>query len=230
MKMLTKPSVIPACCWRESIYGKIKNFLLLILFAITSIFAQNLIPFASHNNIIELSIANTSAINTSGVIVTATKFPTWLHIANAKYKIETIKTGETSAAKFTFSVDKSAPINKAEHITFTIANSNGEQWIKTISLQVAAPERFELFQNYPNPFNPTTTIAFQIPAVKEQKLLVSLKVFDVVGREVATLVNEPKEAGSYDVKFDASKFSSGIYFYALQSGNFVQTKKMALMK
>lgn len=196
------------------------------MFAITSIFAQNLIPFASHNNIIELSIANTSTINTSGVIVTATKFPTWLHIANAKYKIETIKTGETSAAKFTFSIDKSAPINKAEQITFTIANSNGEQWTKTLSLQVAAPERFELFQNYPNPFNPTTTISYQLPTHS----LVTLKVFDVIGREVVELINEEQSAGSYEVKFDASKFSSGIYFYALQSGNFVQTKKLVLIK
>jgi hypothetical protein len=88
------------------------------------------------------------------------------------------------------------------------------------------PHTIELFQNYPNPFNPTTVIEYQIP----QSSFVSLKAFDALGNEVATLVNEEKSTGIYKVKFDATHLSSGIYFYKLQSGNFIETKKMVLIK
>ncbi len=88
------------------------------------------------------------------------------------------------------------------------------------------PGGFTLSQNYPNPFNPTTTINYQLPASS----IVTLKVYDVVGREVATLVNETKEIGSYSVQFNASHLSSGIYFYTIKAGNFTATKKLTLMK
>jgi hypothetical protein len=89
-----------------------------------------------------------------------------------------------------------------------------------------SPEEFSLEQNYPNPFNPSTSIQYRVSSTSN----VSLKVYDVLGNEVATLVNEEKPAGSYEVKFDASGLSSGIYFYKLQSGSFVETKKMLLLK
>ncbi|MBK7629454.1 MAG: T9SS type A sorting domain-containing protein [Ignavibacteriales bacterium] len=85
---------------------------------------------------------------------------------------------------------------------------------------------FSLSQNYPNPFNPSTKISWQSPVGSQQKL----KIYDVLGNEVATLVNEYKSAGSYEVDFNASSLSSGIYFYRLTVGSFVQTKKMILMK
>jgi hypothetical protein len=85
---------------------------------------------------------------------------------------------------------------------------------------------FRLSQNYPNPFNPNTKISWHSPVANHQ----TLKVYDVLGNEVATLVNEFRNAGSYEVDFDASKLSSGVYFYKLQAGDFVQTKKMILMK
>jgi uncharacterized delta-60 repeat protein len=85
---------------------------------------------------------------------------------------------------------------------------------------------FRLEQNYPNPFNPTTNFEFRIASFG----FVSLKVFDVLGKEVATLVNEEKPAGNYKIAFDASGLSSGVYFYKLQSGNFVESKKMILLR
>ncbi len=95
------------------------------------------------------------------------------------------------------------------------------------------PDDLQLYQNYPNPFNPSTTIKFSIPNVistEGRNLNVTLKVYDVLGNEVATLVNEFRNAGSYEVDFDASSLSSGIYFYRLQAGLFVQTKKMIFLK
>jgi len=87
-------------------------------------------------------------------------------------------------------------------------------------------EEFILEQNYPNPFNPNTTISFSIPELA----FVTLKVYDVLGNEVATLLNEQKPAGTYKAQFDASNLSSGMYLYKLQAGSFVETKKMVLLK
>ena len=94
-------------------------------------------------------------------------------------------------------------------------------------------DKFVLEQNYPNPFNPSTKIRYSVYNVILSEVggsFVTLKVYDVLGNEVATLVNEQKAAGSYEVEFNSAKVSSGIYFYKLQAGNFVETKKMILMK
>ena len=88
------------------------------------------------------------------------------------------------------------------------------------------PTEFALSNNYPNPFNPTTTIKYDLP--KEAQ--VTLKIYDVLGREVATLVNTKQNAGFYQVRFDASRYASGVYVYRIIAGDFVQTKKMMLMK
>ena len=88
------------------------------------------------------------------------------------------------------------------------------------------PAKFSLNQNYPNPFNPTTTIGYSLPKAAP----VSLKIYDILGREVANLVNEEKPAGSYQVNFDASKLASGTYIYRLTAGSFSQIKKMILLK
>ncbi len=92
---------------------------------------------------------------------------------------------------------------------------------------------FSLSQNYPNPFNPTTTIKFSIPNMptgRQGSRFATLKVYDMLGREVSTLVNEEKAPGNYEVKFNGSNLSSGVYFYRLQSGSFNETKKFVLMK
>jgi photosystem II stability/assembly factor-like uncharacterized protein len=94
------------------------------------------------------------------------------------------------------------------------------------SKQQVIPSDFSLSQNYPNPFNPVTKINFAI----QKQGLVTLKVYDMLGREVASLLNETKAAGHYTVEFDASKLSSGIYFYKLQTGSFTSIKKMVLVK
>jgi len=98
------------------------------------------------------------------------------------------------------------------------------------------PKSFQLFQNYPNPFsagggsasggNPSTTISYSIPA----KSFVSLKVFDILGREVRTLVNERQAAGNYSFKFNAGELASGVYFYSMEADNFIETKKFLLLK
>ena len=100
------------------------------------------------------------------------------------------------------------------------------------------PTEFSLSQNYPNPFNPVTTIKYTIPNVTlsgvERRSRVTLKVYDILGSEVATLVNEVQAPGNYEVEFKSAvgslQLASGIYFYRLQTGSFVDTKKMILLK
>jgi len=90
----------------------------------------------------------------------------------------------------------------------------------------AIPTKYELSQNYPNPFNPSTKITYALP----KNGFATMKIFDVLGREVVTLVNEVKQAGYYTLDFDASRLSSGVYFYKLESGTFTDVKRMVLVK
>ena len=88
------------------------------------------------------------------------------------------------------------------------------------------PKQFELYQNYPNPFNPTTVIRYGIPKESNVKLV----VYNILGEMVKTLVENKQKAGSYEVNFNASNLATGIYIYRIQAGQFVETKKMVLMK
>ena len=97
---------------------------------------------------------------------------------------------------------------------------------KEVEVNVNTPLKFSLSQNYPNPFNPTTTIKYAIP----KTVNVELKVFYILGREVKTLVNEPRNAGYYEVQFNASNFASGVYFYRLKAREYIKTSKMLLIK
>ena len=88
------------------------------------------------------------------------------------------------------------------------------------------PDKFSLSQNYPNPFNPATTIKFDI----RNSAFTKLSVFDILGREIQTLVNEELKTGSYSLVFDGSEYNSGVYFYRLASGDFTETKRMLMVK
>jgi hypothetical protein len=88
------------------------------------------------------------------------------------------------------------------------------------------PDDFYLFQNYPNPFNSSTLITYQVP----QAVLVTLKIYDILGRRVITIINEKKDAGKYEIKWNASNAASGIYIYQLKAGDYIATKKMILLK
>ncbi len=113
---------------------------------------------------------------------------------------------------------------------FIINNTDSLQITSSITgisqQPVLIPTVYALSQNYPNPFNPTTIIKYSVPKAG----LVTIKVFDVLGREVSTLVNQEKMPGNYNAEFDAGSLASGIYFYRMKAGNFVDTKKLVLLK
>lgn len=106
---------------------------------------------------------------------------------------------------------------------------NGVQYgeiVSDVEMNNEVPKKWILSQNYPNPFNPQTTINFSVPS----RELVSIKLFDILVQEVSTLINEIKEPGSYSFNFDGSNLSNGVYIYRMQAGNFVESKKMILLK
>jgi hypothetical protein len=100
------------------------------------------------------------------------------------------------------------------------------EYSNEILVNVTASLEFTLDQNFPNPFNPNTLIKYSIPKSSQ----VSLKIFNTLGQEMETLVNEEKQVGTYEVNWNASNLQSGVYFYRLQAGSFVQTRKMILLK
>jgi len=136
-------------------------------------------------------------------------------------------------------VSESVPVQEKYYGVFFLNNETGwvsgsmgsilSKGIPPLGLnnyQRNLPDQFLLYQNYPNPFNPTATIRYDLP--KDAKVLI--KVYDIIGREVRKLVDEFKKAGSYTVSFDGTNLASGIYFYRIEAGDFVQTKKMVLIK
>jgi hypothetical protein len=113
----------------------------------------------------------------------------------------------------------------ADGVIDLIADMDNIQPVSGIN-SLLKPEKYSLLQNYPNPFNPVTTIEYSIP----QGSNVSIKVYDMLGREVASLVNKYQETGTYVVEWNASALSSGVYLYTIKSGSFAETKKMILSK
>jgi hypothetical protein len=203
------------------------------------------IPFpqgtsASKGNTIELAVANSSALTAEGVKVEVTDAPEWLKFTEKIVALPALKAKEEQTACFSFNVEKAAKVNTEQTLSFTITDKSGQQWKKEIKIRVAAPTTYELFQNYPNPFNPTTIIEYQIPPSPFSKKgerggFVSLKVYDILGREVANLVNEQQEPGGYQAKFDARRYASGMYIYRLiatdeQENQHVFQKKMMLLR
>ncbi len=189
------------------------------------------IPFASKDNSVELTVVNASNYSVTNLQVSGVDIPAWLKIQPAEQLIELLESDEECAVNFSFSIDNTAPVNREQIITLNISTPTGESWTKQISMIIEPPERFELYQNYPNPFNPKTIISFQLPHAEH----VVLKIFDIIGREVRTVLNEVKEAGYYEVEFVASELPSGVYFYQIRAKNQVSKttvarKKMVLLR
>lgn len=137
----------------------------------------------------------------------------------------------TTDANGIFAYDITDPLVEAVSITASTSSMGTSsfayfQIVTEVENEEKIPTEFSLYQNYPNPFNPSTTIKYSIPSSE----FVTLKVFDVLGNEVAVLVDEFRPAGRYEATFDAGNLASGIYLYKLQAGDYIQTKKMILIR
>ena len=174
-------------------------------------------------NIVNLSWATASELNNLGFEVERkSKSEKWDKIAFI------FGNGTTTETKhYSYKDDLKDVVVTKVYYRLKQIDLNGEfEYSNEIEIDINVPIKFQLNQNYPNPFNPTTTIKFQVPI----KSNVSIKIFDVLGREVEVLVDEVKEAGFYNVLFDASKLASGVYLYSIQTENYSNTKKLILIK
>jgi len=142
--------------------------------------------------------------------------------------------GTTTEPQFYSFTDESLQPGKYQYRLKQIDFDGSFEYSKVVEVTVQESTKFSLFQNYPNPFNPTTKIKYEIPNVETRHAsslqFIALKVYDILGNEVASLVNEEKQPGFYEVEFNAKELSSGIYYYQLNTGTFIQTKKMILLK
>lgn len=210
-----------------------KPLLLLSLFLPVGLSAQIVyeLPFASQGNTIELAIENTGSLALDNVRVSVQSRPDWISFRSNEAIIDQLESSAEKPVSFTFSVDKTAPVGKEHVLSFVIHGPTSQTWAKTITVSVSAPEKFELFQNYPNPFNPTTTISYQLNAPGRVRLV----VYNLLGQEVATLVDAEREAGFHQEPWHASSLASGLYIYRItatdRSGHkIVENKTMSLVK
>ena len=135
--------------------------------------------------------------------------------------------GTTNEQKVYSYYDKKLQTGKYEYRLKQIDyNSNFEYFNLENTVEISSPKDFKLSQNYPNPSNPKSKIDYEIPVTGK----VTMKIYDLLGREVVTLINEVKEAGYYTAEFDGTNFSSGVYIYRIASGNITKVMKMVLLK
>jgi photosystem II stability/assembly factor-like uncharacterized protein len=172
---------------------------------------------------VSLSWITASELNNSGFEVQREN-----HIKkNGWNKISFIKGSGTTTEIQTYSFnDKNVPSEKYQYRLKQLDYDGTFEYSNVIQVEVKPPNIFALHQNFPNPFNPTTAIKYQIPELN----FVTLKVYDVLGKEVAILVNEEKPAGTYEVEFKGTSLPSGIYFYQLKTDSYIKTRKMVLIK
>jgi len=135
-----------------------------------------------------------------------------------------ISRARENLAKAKFSTKEEKELRRADDIKLLL--NSGRNETQTEKIIESQPGEFKLYQNYPNPFNPSATISFSIP----KGSLMKLKIYDITGREIKTLVNEFKNSGTYEISFNGSGLTSGVYFYKLQADNFSETRQMILIK
>lgn len=193
-------------------------------------------PYTTENRI-ELTIANGAATKSvERVEIRAMQYPQTLTFKQADQTIESIPPQAQRTVSFMFDVGRPSPIieDATDTVKVLVTDGSGTAWEKFIFIRYARPATFALEQNYPNPFNPTTTIRYEVPFASK----ITLKVYDVLGREVRTLVDEEKTAGYYEAEFDATRLARGVYFYSMlahplssgQAGSYQGIKKFLLVK
>jgi hypothetical protein len=193
------------------------------------------VPANSQGNQLTLTIANESQyVSAEDVEVRAVKHSAAVTFKPESQFLKVVPAQKESDVVFVFDVGRNARFDAQDTLEFMIKDKTGFTWKKLVIVTYTAPKAFALEQNFPNPFNPTTTIYYQLPTASR----VSIVVYDLLGREVKRLVDETKEAGYHQERFDASGIASGVYFYRMTAealngqgkNSYVSTKKFVVLK
>ncbi len=188
------------------------------------------------NNLVNLSWKTITETNNSGFTIERASFrknettplQEWEPIGFVEGK------GTTSEIQYYTFADENLKSGTYSYRLKQIDFDGTFEYSHEVNIEVSNPVSFVLYQNYPNPFNPVTKIKFSIPGVVNEynrtMQNVTLIIYNILGKEVATLINEPKEPGTYEIEFNASGLTSGVYFYTLRAGEFSSSKKMTILK
>jgi len=188
------------------------------------------------DNRIDLTIAN-EALTTpvEQIEVKVVEYPPGITFKDAIQTVESVPPQENHTVSFSFDVGYPPKIgntftqpveSSTDTLKFIIGDRSGATWEKSIIIEYSLPKTFGLEQNFPNPFNPATVIRYQLPVGG----WVTLKMYDVLGREVKTLVDGYRQAGYYQAELDASNMASGVYLYRMTSGTYSEVRKCVVMK
>lgn len=222
--------------------------MIMMIIAAGVISAQTIYKVApgSMGNKILLAVENSLDQNEmTGIKVALVKTAEVLRFRETLQNIPKLEKQNSREVEFIFDVERIVNADKTDTLKFEISSTAGI-WTKEILISYELPSEFRLEQNFPNPFNPFTTIQYSVPtsssidvetlypaiagqvATSLRKII--LKIYDILGREVKTLVNEFQQPGNYEIKFDASNLPSGVYFYSLSDGTVRLVKKMLVLK
>jgi hypothetical protein len=203
------------------------------IFSITYPFPVELVSFTSEviNYNVSLNLTTSTETNNQGFEIERKEAPSkspptgltsgeWVKIGFVEGY------GTTTEPQFYSFIDESLQPGIYQYRLKQIDFDGSFEYSIVVEVIIQGPTEFSLSQNYPNPFNPATSLQYSVSS----RQIVSLKVYDLLGNEIATIVNEEKPAGEYEVEFNGIELSSGIYFYQLKAGSFIETKKMILLK
>lgn len=210
---------------------KIKIVIIVVVFAFT-LKAQTvyeLVP-GSKGNEITLQLSNVSGSESADNLeVKLVKNSTHLTFTESSKLIDKIETSSEKEIIFLFDVNYNTNVNTADTLEFLITDNKKIYLTKSFVFNYTAPKDYSLEQNFPNPFNPSTKIRYTVPDLGSNPEVI-LKIYDILGKEIATLVNEKQAPGYKEIDFNGSNLASGVYIYRLSAGDFVSIKKMMLIK
>lgn len=175
------------------------------------------------NDQIQLSWITATELNNQGFEIERKTTESWEKIGFVDGN------GTTTEMQYYSFTDNSGLVNNVYKIYYRLKQIDFDgtyEYSNEVTIELSQPDSYLLNQNYPNPFNPSTIISWQLPESK----FVTLKIYDVLGNEVASLINEEKPAGNFEVEFDSNGLPSGIYLYTIQAGNFTDSRKMIILK
>jgi hypothetical protein len=191
------------------------------------------VPADSKGNQIILTVANESKTTAAqNLQVQVQKGSSAIAFAQSSASVKNIPIGKEFDVAFKFDVIREARIGKNDTLLFLITDSTGASWTKSVIVSYVGPKVYKLEQNFPNPFNPSTMIYYDLP----QESHVRIMVYDILGREVRSLVDEQESAGYQKVRFDVQGVASGVYIYRMQAHplkggkTFSDVKKMVVLK
>jgi len=181
-----------------------------------------------NNSSVELKWSTASESNNKGFEIERSRRDGKWEMENGIWKVIGFVEGKgtTTELQIYSFIDENLPTGRYQYRLKQIDLDGTFEYSNIIEVEISLPGEFSLSQNYPNPFNPTTSIEYRVGSIKK----VTLKVYDVLGNQVAALVDEEKEPGVYEVEFNPGNLSSGVYYYRFKAGDFVETKKMIFIK